>query len=196
MFATASSARRKIKHLPPWGDLLERFYGRLSLPLPSVVHLKKHQVPHPYHGLLVHSNDMTPTLEAFYRHPMRIAVLSREHEDGAYLREVILKPESEARPVEYGVIRICLEHLPAAARRRVLEEKRPLGNILQTEAIPHVSWPQAFFRVEADPHMVRVLRLSQPGSLYGRRNVLLDGSRRLLADVLEVLAPVDNTQPT
>jgi hypothetical protein len=59
-----------------------------------------------------------------------------------------------------------------------------------------VSWPQAFFRVEADPHMVRVLRLSQPGSLYGRRNVLLDGSRRLLADVLEVLAPVDNTQTT
>jgi hypothetical protein len=26
--------------------------------------------------------------------------------------------------------------------------------------------------------------------LYGRRNVLLDGSRRLLAEVIEVLAPV------
>ena len=196
MLAIASSARRKTKHLPPWGELLERFYRRMSLPLPSVVHLKKHQIPHPYHRLLVHSHDMTPTLETFYGQPMRIAVLSRECEEGAYLREVILKPESEARPVEYGVIRICLEHLPAAARQRVLEEERPLGNILQTEAIPHVSWPQAFFRVEADPHIARVLHLSQPGSLYGRRNVLLDRSRRLLADVLEVLAPVDSTQTT
>ena len=196
MFATASSARRETKHLPPWGELLERFYRRMSLSLPSVVHLKKHQVPHPYHRLLVHSHDMTPTLEAFYRQPMRIAVLSREREEGAYLREVILKTESEARPVEYGVIRICLEHLPAAARQRVLEEERPLGNILQTEAIPHVSWPQAFFRVEADAHIARVLHLSRPGALYGRRNVLLDSSRRLLADVLEVLAPVDNTQTT
>jgi chorismate-pyruvate lyase len=127
---------------------------------------------------------------------MRIAVLSREREEGAYLREVILQPESEVRPVEYGVIRICLEHLPAGARQRVLEEKRPLGNILQTEAIPHLSWPQAFFRVEADPHIARVLRLSQPDALYGRRNILLDRTRRLLADVLEILAPVDNTQTT
>jgi hypothetical protein len=42
--------------------------------------------------------------------------------------------------------------------------------------------------------MARVLNLKQPCALYGRRNILLDISRRLLADVLEVLAPVDNTQ--
>jgi len=194
MFAAASSASQKTEHLPSWAALLERFYRRMSLPLPSVAHLKDQEVPHPYQRLLVHSHDMTPTLEAFYRLPMRIALLSREREEGWYLREVILKPLSEARPVEYGVIQIYLEHLPEAARQRVLEEERPLGNILQTEAIPHLSWPQAFFRVEADPHMARVLGLRQPCALYGRRNILLDVSRRLLADVLEVLAPVDNTQ--
>jgi chorismate-pyruvate lyase len=194
MFAAASSASQKTEHLPSWAALLERFYKRMSLPLPSVAHLKDHEVPHPYHRLLVHSHDMTPTLEAFYRLPMRIALLSREREEGAYLREVILKPQSEGQPVEYGVIQIYLEHLPEAARQRVHEEERPLGNILQTEAIPHLSWPQAFFRVESDTHMARVLCLRQPCALYGRRNILLDDSRRLLADVLEVLAPVDNTQ--
>jgi chorismate-pyruvate lyase len=195
MFATASKASPQTEHLPSWGALLERFYARLNLPLPSMARLLDQDVPEPYRRLLVHSHDMTPTLEGFYRQPMCIAVLSREREEGAYLREVILKPAAEARPVEYGVIRICLDNLPATARQRVLEEERPLGNILQTEAVPHLSWPQAFFRVDADSHMTRVLRLRQPGVLYGRRNILLDGSRRLLADVLEVLAPVDNTRP-
>ena len=37
---------------------------------------------------------------------------------------------------------------------------------------------------------VRRLACGAPGFLYGRRNVLLDGSRRLLAEVIEVLAPV------
>ena len=191
MFAPALKAPLQIEHLPPWGALLEHFYARLSLPLPSMARLAGDDMPLPYRRLLVHSQDMTPTLESFYRQPMCIAVLSREREQENYLREVVLKPGAEARPVEYGVIRICLDHLPSAARERVLEEARPLGNILQTEGVPHLSWPQAFFRVEADSHMMRVLRPRHPGTLYGRRNILLDGSRRLLADVLEVLAPVD-----
>ena len=95
----------------------------------------------------------------------------------------------DARPVEYGVIRICLALLSPAAAQSVLEERRPLGRILQAEAIAHLSWPQAFFRVEADARLSRLLGLRQPATLYGRRNVLVDGSRRLLAEVIEILPP-------
>jgi hypothetical protein len=73
----------------------------------------------------------------------------------------------------------------------VLEEQRPLGNILQSEAIPHLSWPQAFFSVQSDARMKTVLNLREPARLYGRRNVLVDISRRLLAEVIEVLAPAE-----
>jgi chorismate-pyruvate lyase len=170
--------------------LLQHFYGKLGLPLPSLNEVQGEEMPQPYKGLLVHSSDMTPTLEAFYRQPMRLNVLTREQHDYAYLREVVLKSSSDARPVAYGVIRICLDHLPPPASLHVIEEQRPLGNILQREAIPHLSWPQAFFRVQSDSHLGHVLYLSQPASLYGRRNVLLDGSRRLLAEVIEILAPV------
>jgi chorismate-pyruvate lyase len=103
---------------------------------------------------------------------------------------VTLNLGSGGRPVEYGAIRISLAQLPAQARRRVLEEQRPLGNILQSEAIPHLSWPQAFFSVQSDSRMSKVLGLREPARLYGRRNVLVDISRRLLAEVIEVLAPV------
>ena len=147
-------------------------------------------MPEPYKSLLVHSSDMTPTLESFYRQPMRLTVLTREQHDYSYLREVVLKSAADSRPVEYGVIRICLNHLPPPASLRVLEEQRPLGNILQSESIAHLSWPQAFFSVQSDSHLGHVLYLAEPSRLYGRRNVLLDGSRRLLAEVIEILAPV------
>lgn len=187
--APASEPRADTARLPGWASLLDRFYAKLGLTLPELQDLPGEQMPQPYKRLLVHSSDMTPTLEAFYQQPMRLSVLTREQQADSYLREVVLKSASDARPVEYGVIRICLDHLPPPASLRVLEEQRPLGNILQREAIPHLSWPQAFFRVQSDSHLGHVLYLSQPATLYGRRNVLLDGSRRLLAEVIEILAP-------
>jgi hypothetical protein len=190
MFASASEPQEQRKQPPGWAGLLERFYGKLGLTLPVIVDLPGSDMPQPYRDLLVHSSDMTPTLETYYRQPMRLSVLTREQHEFSYLREVVLKTADDSRPVEYGVIRICLNHLPPPASLRVLEEQRPLGNILQGEGIPHLSWPQSFFGVRSDSHLSHVLYLSQPGILYGRRNVLLDGSRRLLAEVIEILAPV------
>jgi chorismate-pyruvate lyase len=170
--------------------LLERFYERTGLSAPLLRELKGEEVPQPYQALLVHSSDMTPTLASFYGQALRLRVLGRELQDDSYKREVILWLAEDTRPVEYGVIRICLNRLPPAARQLVLQEQRPLGDILQGEAIPHLSWPQAFFRLKADAHAGAALGLQRADFLYGRRNVLLDGSRHLLAEVIEVLAPV------
>jgi chorismate-pyruvate lyase len=182
---------------PSWAVLLQRFYARMGMPLPRIEQLKGVEVPEPYRKLLVHSSDMTPTLEDFYRLPLGLTVLSREIASEEYLREVVLKLAGGGPPVSYGVIRICLGHLPAPARERVLQEQRPMGNILRSEGIPHISWPQAFFRAQSDAHTSVVLGLRASCDLYGRRNVLLDGSRRLLAEVIEILAPVapDQAQP-
>jgi chorismate-pyruvate lyase len=180
--ATASS--------PRWARLLEPFYARQGFTVPCLTQLKDVEVPSPYRSLLVHSSDMTPTLEAFYRQSLGLTVLSREVHDDSYLREVLLTVGPDEVPVEYGAIRIWLDHFPAQARRMVLAENCPLGRILHTEGIGHISWPQAWFRAQSDAHLARLLRLRQPATLYGRGNVLLDGSRRLLAEVIEVLAPV------
>ena len=188
-----STVLQPTNQMPGWTALLERFYSRAGLALPPLQQLRDEEVPQPYKSLLVHSLDMTPTLERFYQGPVGLMVLSRERQDNFYYREVILNVDEGKRPVEYGAIRICLDHLPATLRDRVLQEQRPFGNILQSESFPHMSWPQAFFRTEPDAHMSTVLRLHRPCSLYGRRNLLLDGHRRLLAEVIEVLSPVPQT---
>ncbi|HLH57323.1 MAG TPA: hypothetical protein VKY92_27335 [Verrucomicrobiae bacterium] len=172
-----------------WAALLERFYSKAGSAAPRIDDLDGHQMPEPYRQLLVHSSDMTPTLEKFYKQPMRLTVFSREQHEQSYLREVVLKCATDSRPVEYGVIRICLNHLPANAKQCVLQEERPLGNILESESIPHLSWPQAFFSIQPDARLQTVLEAAPKAPLYGRRNVLLDGSRRLLAEVIEILAP-------
>lgn len=190
MFTNTLAGSRRAQPIPSWAALLHRFYERTGLSAPVLKELKGEEVPLPYQGLLVHSSDMTPTLANFYGQALGLKVLSSERQGDSYKREVILWLAGDARPVEYGVIRICLDRLPPAVRRLVLQEQRPLGDILQGEAIPHLSWPQAFFRLKADAHAGAALGLQHAGFLYGRRNVLLDGSRRLLAEVIEVLAPV------
>jgi len=185
--ASRPEVKREARFAP--SALLQRFYSRAGLAPPRLRVMPGVEVPEPYKSLLVHSRDMTPTLEGFHRQPLRVAVLRSERQGDLYWREVILRGPGEGRPVEYGVIRICLGLLSPAAARGVLEEGRPLGKILETEAIAHLSWPQAFFRVEADARLSKLLGLVQPAVLYGRRNVLVDGSRRLLAEVIEILPP-------
>jgi len=176
---------------PGWAALLAHFYARAQLPMIRLQRMTGSEVPQPYRSLLVHSLDMTPTLEKFFRQPLELRALARELQDAAYLREVTLNLKERAKPVAYGVIRIFHDHFPASARRLILAEKEPLGGILRSESIAHIGWPQAFFRAESDARMALVLGLRRPGWLYGRRNLLLDGSRQVLADVIEVLAPVD-----
>jgi hypothetical protein len=239
VFAVPSPTAPRAGHPPEWAALLARFYLRAGLQMPVMAQLQREEMPEPYRQLLVHSRDMTPTLETFHGHKLAITVLSREREQDAYLREVLLRPAPDPAcagetpagagraptllpqqlplpgpepnskalpmpdfaadrnvraPVEYGVIRIFLDKLPPTARGAVLAEERPFGDILQTEGIGHLSWPQAFFRIEADFRLGRVLGVRPAVSLYGRRNVLVDGSRRLLAEVIEVLPPADHPE--
>ena len=189
MFTSALVGDRHPPSMPKWAGLLERFFEPTGLSVPPLHELKGTEVPQPYRSLLVHSSDMTSTLARFYGETPRLRVLSRERRNNSYKREVILWVTAGNRPVEYGIIRIYLDRLPPLARQLVLREERPLGDILNGEAIAYLSWPQAFFRLKADPHAGASLGLRRPGFLYGRRNVLLDGSRQLLAEVIELLAP-------
>lgn len=185
----ARRAEVKLEARSAPSALLQRFYWRAGLAPPRLRVVPGAEVPEPSKSLLVHSRDMTPTLESFHRRPILLEALRSERQDDMYWREVLLRRAGDAKPVEYGAIRICLALLSPAAARSVLQERRPLGSILQDEAIAHLSWPQAFFRVQADARLSRLLDLRQPATLYGRRNVLVDGSRRLLAEVIEILPP-------
>lgn len=168
--------------------LLRRFYSQAGAPPPLIESIAADALPEVARSLLAHDSDMTSTLEQFYKAAIHIRVLRRERLHSLYLREVVLVTEN-GLPVEYGVIKIDLNRFPGEARQLILAERLPLGRILQEMQIPYLSRPQTFYAISPNRYIAEQLGLESCPKLYGRRNLLLNPERKLLADVLEILAP-------
>jgi chorismate-pyruvate lyase len=166
---------------------LDEFYKLAGQALPPLVQVDGEAVPEPYKRLLVHQNDMTPTLETFHRGRLHLQVLGRRHKDDSYFREVILLLDGTNQPVEFGAIKINLALFPPAAREQILKEELPLGHILEECKVAHTSRPSAFLRLASDRLISDVLKLSGAQMLYGRRNTLFDPQGRSLAEIVEIL---------
>lgn len=191
MSSSASDAARAF--VPPASPLvhpLDEFYAQARLPLPKIEVVEGARVPEPYRTLLVHERDMTPTLKSFFKDEIAIEVLRRQQRDDYYFREVLLKLRESGRPVEFGAIKINLGLFPSAARRQILEEALPLGQILEETAVAHSSRPKAYLRLSPDAFIGGILGASEPTVLFGRRNTLLDPVQRPLAEIVEILPPI------
>ena len=175
--------------IPAWAGLLSFFYSGRELDVPPIEIMEPHALPEPAHQLLAHTNDMTSTLEQFHRQPVQLRVLNRQRVGETYLREIRLQLARGGATVEYGVICIHLKHFTKAARRMILAEEQPFGRILHAQAVACQNRPQLFFRILSDAWLERMFGFSGPRWLCGRRNLLQDCERRLLAQVIEILPP-------
>jgi chorismate-pyruvate lyase len=146
-------------------------------------------LPEPYRSLLVHENDMTPTLEAFHGDRIALEVLSQNLESAGLWRLVVLRLQGSNRPVEFGAIVIQLEAFPTIARDRILEGRLPLGSIMAAYDVERVSRPESFFHIRADGAIAEALGTREGFWLYGRRNRLSTPDGRTLADIVEILPP-------
>lgn len=176
----------------PFAYPLDEFYALAKRELPVIDQVEGEEVPEPYRQLLVHTTDMTPTLEKFYEERIYLNVISRQTRGDFYFREVILLTQRTRKPVEFGAIKINLGLIPPPARRLILEEQEPLGSILADFKIPHTSKPKAFLRIEADAFIKGALQVSGKHVLYGRRNTLFDPNQRPLAEIVEILPPAED----
>lgn len=168
---------------------LDEFYTRELRPLPPVEAIPAAELPEPYRTLLAHDRDMTPTLEAHYGADIHIEVWGRHRRNSDYFREVVLRLDTNQRPVEFGANRINLALFGPEERRLILDEYLPLGRILQQRRVPHTGGPTAFLRLTSDQLMNRALGLRPHTVLYGRCNAILDTEGRPLSEVVEILPP-------
>ncbi|MDX1563747.1 MAG: hypothetical protein R3236_00010 [Phycisphaeraceae bacterium] len=167
------------------------FYTTHGQSVPSVQEIEGDQMPEPYRQLLVHSNDMTPTLEDYWAEPIHLKPLLIHQENDLLSRQVVLVGSQSHRPVEFGAIRIYLDRFPEAVRQEIVEGRTPLGAILREHRLEHRSRPSGFFKIESDPVTTASFDLQEPHTLYGRHNVLLDSNDRILAEVVEILPPAE-----
>lgn len=168
---------------------LSEFYSRAKLPLPRIEIIPGEAVPEPFRKLLVHDNDMTPTLEAFHHSRIHLEILSRDQRGGFYFREVVLRLDHDEKPVELGANKIYLGMFPEDAQELILLEQVPLGSILRDCGVRHQTAAQNFLRVEPDEFMAKALELETPVTLYGRKAVIADLKGKPLSEIVEILPP-------
>jgi len=175
----------------PYAFPLDEFYARSGLVLPRIERITGEQVPEPYHSLLVHQTDMTPTLENFHHSSIHLQILSREQRGDFYLREVVLRLNSDDKPVEFGANKISLLLYPPRARQMILEERIPLGRILKDCEIEHTTRAKAYFRVTSDELISKVLAVPLGATLFGRKATIFDPQQRPLSEIVEILPLAD-----
>jgi chorismate-pyruvate lyase len=166
---------------------LTEFYRESGVAAPRVEPIEGSLMPEPYRRLLVHRNDMTPTLEGFCGKKIHLRLLEKHTIGDAMYRRVILEANGSSTPVEFGAIKIDLARFPEEPRALIVEAYRPLGTILHDYGIRHSSRPTCFFRVVPDKTICEAFGMAAAPTLYGRHNVIYDASERTLAEVVEIL---------
>ncbi|MBL8290630.1 MAG: hypothetical protein JNN08_02270 [Bryobacterales bacterium] len=179
------TSRKQSEALQP----LSGIYAEMGLELPEMEFVTPEGVPEPYRSLLVHKRDMTPTLEKACGGRLHLRVIRCAVNGGVMSRMVVLEMDGSRKPVEVGAIRIHLYRLPEEARTPVLELHDPFGAILRDHAIEHTSRPTAYFEITPDALIAEALGSNGVKKLYGRHNTIRDGEGRVLAEVVEILPP-------
>ncbi len=179
----------------PFAHPLDDFYARAGLRLPKIERIPGEEIPEPYRALLVHENDMTPTLEKYHGAEIHLRILGHDQREDFYFREVVLQLDESDKPVEFGAIKINLALFAPRARQLILGERLPLGTILRTCETVHSTLAKAFFRIDADDFICGVLNLPKTIVLYGRRANILDPQKRPLSEIVEILPPDERREP-
>lgn len=175
---------------------LSEFYAHAKRPPPHIEFVPGEQVPEPFKSLLVHHNDMTPTLEAFHKSDIHLEIVSRERRGDFYFREVVLRLHHTELPVEFGANKVYLGRFPEEARDLILQEYVPLGRILKDCRIQHRTEAKAFLRVQSDELIGEKFELTESAVLYGRKAVISDMQGRPLSEIVEILPPLSHSTPS
>jgi len=168
---------------------LSDFYTHAKLPLPPMETIPGDAVPEPFKSLLVHHNDMTPTLEKFHQSRIHLEIIKSDHRGGFYLREVVLRLDHDEKPVEFGANKVFLGMFPEDAQELILLEQVPLGTILRDCGVRHQTEAKYYLRIQPDEIICRALELEAPVPLYGRKAVISDLKGRPLSEIVEILPP-------
>ncbi|QDU88107.1 hypothetical protein Pla175_14780 [Pirellulimonas nuda] len=144
------------------------------------------ELPPAYGALLAHDDHMTVTLEAHYDSLVDVQAVEERRGDDWYSRASVLTLQRSGTPVQFGLMRIDLDGLPAKARADIERQSAPLGRILIRNGLLREVEVLAFWRI--DPGPILLERLGAASPIFGRSaRILVDG--RPAVALLEIVSP-------
>jgi hypothetical protein len=88
------------------------------------------ELPVNYRELLAHNDHMTVALEGWHKSHVSVAALDEWRDEASYARTSLLSRQSDGAVVQFGMMRIWLTDLPAAAQEEIAGKRAPLGRVL------------------------------------------------------------------
>ncbi len=156
---------------------------------PTATVIAGEEVPPPYHGLLVHTEHMTVTVEAFYGSPVDVKVMACQRRGNEYSRKILLTTKPDGKVVQFGLVRIDLGVCPDAVRDAIVEGKTPLGRVLIEHDMLRRIEPIAYLRVRLGQTMADWFGVPNHSETFGRIGLIYTGNEPAV-EVLEILSPI------
>ncbi len=167
--------------------LVQRFYDPVD-ELGAFSEVASGALPAPYDRLLDHTDHMTVTVEAHHATPVDLRVLETLGDDRVHIRKIVLTRASDQAVVQFGLVRLHLDHLAEPIRREVVAQRTPLGRILiEHDVLRHVEL-LALWRIDPGAELCEQFGLDRPVPCYGRTaRIYCDGEPTI--ELLEIVAP-------
>lgn len=171
---------------------LSEFYLEAGLQVPTADVVHPDDIPAIYRDLLVHSEFMTPTLEAALQARIKLKVMKQHLRGTTLLRQVRLVLDQTNAAVELAAIAIYLDEFPKELQEVIVSGVEPLGTILRLSGFAGTCNPIGYFAFPSDVFLRNFLSVDDPPDLFYGRRATLNGSTGIpLADVVEILPALE-----
>lgn len=161
--------------------------------------VEREEVPEPARTLLDHTRHMTVAMEAHHGAPLGLRVVARARDLGAsdggnpwYAREILLLSPQGAL-VQYGIVRINLEHVDRTTAAAIRAARIPLGRVLINAGLLREVHDVSLLEVRPGPRLASLFGgLPVPGvpsaPTYGRVAEISLGGHPAV-ELLEIVVP-------
>jgi chorismate-pyruvate lyase len=146
------------------------------------------EIPPPYAQLLAHDEHMTVTVEAFHQCRITVEVLRSWTEGNFYMREILLRRETDREIILYGVVRLRLDSLDEKPRNAILSESIPLGRVLIEHNVLRDVELVELWEITMGPRLAMHFQCREGTITYGRTAMIYFHDQPAL-ELIEVVRP-------
>jgi chorismate-pyruvate lyase len=143
-------------------------------------------LPLEYQILLVHHDHMTVAVEAFHDSHVDVRVLQTALAENRYTRSSLLTRRDTGARLQFGVVSIRLEALPAAVREAFIDRAVPLGRALIRHNVLREVELRALWRIMPGPRLQTELGVPAGTPIFGRTAAITVNNQPAV-EVLEIV---------
>ncbi len=143
-------------------------------------------LPPQYRTLLAHNEHMTVALESFHKSQVSVEALAEWRDEASYARCSLLSRQTDGAVVQFGIMRIWLTDLPAAAQEEITSKRSPLGRVLIDHNVLREVELTTLWKIDPGSVLRQHLQVNGKAPLYGRSaQILVD--ERPTVQLLEIV---------